>query len=523
VTVMDAHLLLCKSQVAANYFAKWYGKPGSMDPAFNKFLDVGWLQVQQATSIEGVRHALHYTGSIMRASPIMLPSLRSDNSLVEVFDYQARTLFSAKKIDDFMDVEAKVMTLSKNRFSRSYVPQRKMAALSFSIAQAVDLAKKFIDRKITNLGSNKVANATNSGESLSNRSSKLVDRFGLKGLRLVAGSSLQQAQWLTIIEQQMADASRTLSIPETMFGLHGTLTVQAGPVPKQSECYASYNNFQRIIRCKPETGFRSMIHEWIHALDHHVGAAVTGDWYQMASNTTEYADKTHVLYPAFLEIKKSVHSMISTAHWDVVQNLKNSLASSLLDAMWSVYFGDSWALMDDECRHKLCNVENNDYLVSELVRDLSTNTANEATMRWLVACLDARAKEYPDLQKQSRLDEASMFQRLQKSADIIHFVTSPSYQPSKLLDECLLLDDRNNEFYDSKASEIWARHWENLDLSPIACAIKSAVSTTPTKDCSSATVLRDVIGYVVDRGAERIPREGEKAKDEPVVSEGMSF
>lgn len=202
-------------------------------------------------------------------------------------------------------------------------------------------------------------------------SHSLITKFNLHHINLTDIKPHKAMAFLVNLDKNLTHVCESLGVTYDVIGIKKNVGISASP--HTDACFTPNNNNISVGGFLNSSS--TMLHEWIHALDYHVGHNVKSNTYASQINTTININDSNKSQ-AFISVKKLTQEIFSKDSSNI-ETIKEGLFKKGTSAFFSEVMGYDFYLLPEDVKQTLHSKETfmavNNYL---LVSD-STNNQNE--------------------------------------------------------------------------------------------------------------------------------------------------
>lgn len=300
--------------------------------AFQENLQEKLIIINEANTLEDFKHNLHglhftflNTWDLIKGNPT------PEKSLMEAY-------YSTSKINHIHEWLEQEQQLFKDKVTLQFFTK---AATTFNT----------FFNKIT---------ANDSSESFSNMeleelSKMILKKYNLASINLSDAKSNEDAfLFLQEFDTKATICFDKLGVKPEVFGIHKTISLNMGSAFGSNGLFNP--NTSSISLSTFSIKSKTILHEWIHALDYHVHFQHTGYLKGTSENEFSYVDNNTPISQAYKTIR-NLTQQIFNKNTDDINKIKEEKLQDGASKFWAVALGESWYGFSNDSQNKLLSTD----------------------------------------------------------------------------------------------------------------------------------------------------------------------
>jgi hypothetical protein len=226
----------------------------------------------------------------------------------------------------------------------------------------------FIQNKLSN------SNEPYDKEEILQYSHSLIQKYNLASIDLSGIKPNKAMDFLKTLDKNAQHVCDNLGVTTDVLGIHGTLSFV--PEKRQEAFFRSERNSIHLGFGMKDSS--TILHEWVHALDYHIGNKIIPGSFATDIENSVFIDDSDT-YKAFKDIK-SLSQEIFSSNPQVVDIVKQELFKEGTAKFWNDFLGDDSYLLPNNIREKLQSKESftliNNFLSQPNNKESQSNLIN---------------------------------------------------------------------------------------------------------------------------------------------------
>lgn len=241
------------------------------------------------------------------------------------------------------------------------VYQTKKATRFFEL---IDKGLKFINQHIDKQDIN--------SQEISDYAQKIIDTYQLKSVSLTKIESHKAMAFLENLDKKLQDVCQSLGVTPDVIGIHGTIGFSA--TPHTEAFFLPIDNTINIGGFMQDS--TTILHEWIHALDYHIGNKIRANTFASEIKDSVYMDESNE-YKAFQGIKQITQEIFtSSSNVITLDNIKQQILKEGTSKFFSDLLGYEFYLLSDSTKKSLTSEDAFKAVNNYLLVPYSNNNKN---------------------------------------------------------------------------------------------------------------------------------------------------
>ena len=228
----------------------------------------------------------------------------------------------------------------------------------------------FIKKKRKN---HKTDNVDNSYEVIQHYAQKIMEKYHLSHIILSNIKSDKAMNFLTTLDKNLTHVCESMGVTYDVIGIHKTVGFSSSP---NTEAFFIPSSNTILLGGYANTAVTSL-HEWVHALDYHVGKNIVANSYASNINQAVHINDSPS-YKAFIAMKELTQEIFShSSTIPLIHSIKEQLFKEGTSKFFSQLIGFDFYLLPDSLKQSLHTEESFSIVNNYLLLPESTYTQNK--------------------------------------------------------------------------------------------------------------------------------------------------